>query len=163
MKKGLTIILVLLSSLRILTGCGSSSPQDTVSKGLGLDVSEGREVSVYDTHSGNGDGTSCIALQFEDTTVLEAIEANTEWSAFPLDETVRTLVYGAETENGKMGPFLEDRDGNPLVPNIQNGYYRLIDRHTDKDTGLLERHSFNCTVGLYDTDSNTLYYCELDT
>lgn len=163
MKKGLVMLLVLLSSLCILAGCGSSSPQDTVSKGLELDVSEGREVSVYDTHSGNGDGTSCIVLQFEDTTVLEAIEANTDWGAFPLDETVQTLVYGTETENGKMGPFLEDRDGNPLVPNIQNGYYRLIDRHTDKGTELLERHSFNFTVGLYDTDSNTLYYCELDT
>ena len=43
----------------------------------------------------------------------------------------------------------------------------LIDRQAEEaqteDTALLDRPSFNLTVGLYDTDSGTLYACTLDT
>ena len=49
------------------------------------------------------------------------------------------------------------------LPEIQNGYYRLIDRHSDTDTGILDRYSFNFTLGVYDSDTNTLYCCEVDT
>lgn len=102
-------------------------------------------------------------LSFNDDIVLEKIKNNTEWSAFPLDETVQTLVYGVETETTKDGPFLTDENGKSLVPEIQNGYYCLIDRHSDTKAEILERNSFNFTLGLYDTDTNTLYFCELDT
>lgn len=164
MRKALVALMAIIVVLSIaLTACKSESGQNIVSEALGIDVSSGNEVSNYDTHSGNGDGTSCIALSFNDDTVLEKIKDNAEWSAFPLDETVQTLVYGAETETTKDGPFLIDENGKPLVPEIQNGYYCLIDRHSDTKTGILERNSFNFTLGLYDVDTNTLYFCELDT
>lgn len=163
MKKVLSIAFVVMVLLCVLTACGPKSPKDTVSKELGLDVSAGKIVSDYDTHSGNGDGTSCIVLSFEDDSVLKEIRANQDWKSFPLDETIQTLVYGVSDETGRMGPFLEDEDGNNLVPEIRNGYYLLIDRHTDKKTDILHRYSFNFTVGLYDTDSNRLYCCDLDT
>ena len=99
MRKSLVALMAIIVVLSItLTACKSESGQNIVSKALGIDVSSGNEVSSYDTHSGNGDGTSCIALSFNDDTVLEKIKNNTEWSAFPLDETVQTLVYGVETE-----------------------------------------------------------------
>ena len=164
MRKSLVALMAIIVVLSItLTACKSESGQNIVSKALGIDVSSGNEVSTYDTHSGNGDGTSCIALSFNDDTVLEKIKNNTEWSAFPLDETVQTLVYGVETETTKDGPFLTDENGKSLVPEIQNGYYCLIDRHSDTKAEILERNSFNFTLGLYDTDTNTLYFCELDT
>ena len=62
-----------------------------------------------------------------------------------------------------IGPFINDGNGNPLVREIQNGYYILIDRQEDQETDILDRPSFNVTVGLYDTDTNTLYCCTLDT
>lgn len=94
MRKSLVALMAIIVVLSItLTACKSESGQNIVSKALGIDVSSGNEVSSYDTHSGNGDGTSCIALSFNDDTVLEKIKNNTEWSAFPLDETVQTLVY----------------------------------------------------------------------
>ena len=163
MKKFLFFALVVLISLGMLTACGPKSPKDTVSKELGLDVSDGKEISNYDTHSGNGDGTSCVAIRFEDDTVLKEIQENQDWKKFPLDETVQALVYGVSDETGGTGPLLVDNDGNDLVPEIRNGYYRLIDRQTDKETDILHRYSFNFTVGLYDTDSNVLYCCDLDT
>lgn len=89
------------------------------------------------------------------------------WSEFPLDDTVQTLVYGVSDETSRTGPFLSDQEGNPLVPDIQNGYYLLMDRQGQKELAagadILHRSSFNFTLGLYDTDTNTLYFCQLDT
>ena len=83
-KPAVALISITMILLIALTACGSRSTQDTVSEAFDIDVSSGSEVSHYDTHSGNGDGTSCIVLSFGDDSVLEEIESNTEWKAFPL-------------------------------------------------------------------------------
>lgn len=163
MKRLITTISALLTLAVLLTACGLKSTQDTVSKALGFDVSRGKEVSNYDTHSGNGDGASCVVISFDDDTILEEIKRNAEWKPFPLDETVQSLVYGVSDAASSIGPFLNDGNGNPLVPEIQNGYYLLIDRNTGKGADILNRGSFNFTLGLYDVDTNTLYFCKLDT
>ena len=162
MKKLFAILLVVVA-LFALVSCGSkTTAQDTISKELDLDISGGKEVLNINTYSG-GEGTSCIAVTFDDDTVLDAIKNSVNWEAFPLDETVQTLVYGIENGTSKEGPFLADANGDSMVPEIQNGYYLLIDRHSDTKSNILERGSFNFTVGLYDTDNNTLYCCKLDT
>ncbi len=167
MKKYLSITLIFLLLIMSMAACGTKGTQNIVSEALSLDVSSGSEVSNYDTHSGNGDGTACIAFSFKDNAVLMKIQDNTKWKAFPLDETVQTLVYGTEDETGKSGPYLTDKDGKPLVPEIRNGYYLLIDRQAEKDKAagadFLHRSSFNFDLGLYDTDTNILYFCQLDT
>lgn len=66
------------------------------------------------------------------------------------------------------GPYIHDSDYNPVVPKIENGYYCFVDRHSqskDKkdDSPLLNRYSINCSLAIYDTDTNLLYYLELDT
>lgn len=165
MKNRLSAVCILLALATLLTSCGARNAQDIVSDALGIDAAHGREVSNYDTHSGNGDGASCVALRFQDDTVLEEITASAQWKAFPLDEIVNALVYGIESEAIQVGPYLTDGNGNPLVPEIQNGYYLLIDRQTGKHTeaDILHRYSFNFSIGLYDSDTNTLYFCQLDT
>ena len=70
----LTAVLIL-----ILTACGSVLVHDTVSETLGIDVSSGNEISNYDTHSGNGDGTSCVILRFDDDSVSEEIRNDKNW------------------------------------------------------------------------------------
>ena len=116
------------------------------------------------THGGfHGDGVSCTALQFSDDTVLEEIKNSSNWKEFPLDETVQAIVYGISEDTYSIGPYLTDDEGNAIVPDIQNGYYLLIDRQIDQEMDILSRASFNLTVALYDTDTNILYICELDT
>lgn len=161
MKKFFSFFLLVITLL-ILVACSSKTAQDTISRELNLDVSNGKEVLNINTYSGS-EGTSCIGISFDDDSVLTAIKDNTEWLEFPLDETVRILIYGMEDEQMKIGPFLNDGNGGVLVPEVQNGYYQLIDRHSDTKTDILNRASFNFTVALYDTDSNTLYFCKLDT
>ena len=158
------IVLVFVFSL---TACGSQEPQEIVSEALGVDASSGSAMSSMDTHSGNGDGTSFVVLHYDGDEMIKQIKADAAWQPFPLDETVQTLVYGVSDATSSIGPFLTDEDGKALVSEIANGYYRLIDRQVEEDqaTGadILNRASFNFTVGLYDTDTNTLYCCELDT
>ena len=164
MRKYIFCSLAVMIVLFRLTACSSSSTQDTVSAELGIDVSAGKEVSNTDTHSGfHGDGISCIVLSFSNEKVLDEIKENSKWKPFPMDETVQSLVYGVEGETSSIGPFITDGNGNSIVPEIEHGFYLLIDRHTDKETDILSRASFNLTVGLYDADSNTLYCCKLDT
>lgn len=163
MKKFLISLAILFLLLAVVS---PQSTQSRISKELGIRVTGGRELLHYDTHSGNGDGTACIALRFEDDKVLKEIQAS-RWKSFPLDETVRTFVYGVSDGTNAAGPFLTDDNGKALVPEILHGYYVLIDRQaqTDLATGadILHRHSMNVTLGLYDTDTDTLYFCELDT
>ena len=158
------IVLVFVFSL---AACGSQEPQEIVSEALGVDASTGSTMSSMDTHSGNGDGTSFVVLHFDGDEMIKQIKADAAWQPFPLDETVQTRVYGVSDATSSIGPFLTDEDGKALVSEIANGYYRLIDRQVEEDqaTGadILNRASFNFTVGLYDTDTNTLYCCELDT
>ena len=67
---------LLLAPLYLLTACWSA-PQNSgeeIARQTGLDLSGGEEISCYDTHSGNGDGVSCIVWQFPDDQVLEQVE-----------------------------------------------------------------------------------------
>ena len=147
-----------------LVACGKKTPQEIVLNALNVDVSGSTEISYEDTHGGfHGDGITLIALQFNDSSVLEAIRKDSHWKKFPLNETTQALVYGLEDNASQIGPFLSNEDGNPMVPEIQNGYYILIDRQSETNTDILERSSFNFTIGLYDSDTNILYFCEMDT
>ena len=172
MKKNV-ISLIAAAALLLagLTACKAKTPQDLASEALSLDLSSGSEVFSYDTHSGNGDGTSCVVLSFQDDAVLEQIQASDAWHPLPVDQTTQVLVYGLSEETGdaswQIGPFLTDDSGNPLVPEVQNGSYVLLDRQAEDGkapgSDILDRGSFNFTFGLYDTDTDTLYCCELDT
>ena len=159
MKKTSVLIVVAIMCVS-LVACGKRTSQKIVSRELGVDVSGGTEISYEDTHGGfHGDGTTSIVLQFNDNSMLDAIKKDPKWKEFPLDEIMHEIVCGSDMEidgHPVPGPLIQ-------VPKIQNGYYILIDRHSEKDKNILERYSFNFTVGLYDTDANILYFCELDT
>lgn len=165
MKKFLLVFVAAILVL-FLVACDTSSTKDTISKSIGIDISHGQKISNYDTHSGNGDGTSCVAFRFDDDEILEQIRENNTWNMFPLSDTVTTLVYGISDQTSRIGPFLSDQNGKALVPMIKNGYYLLIDRQAKEDElqpDILHRASFNLTLTLYDTDTKTLYVCKLDT
>ena len=161
-------IVLLAASVFVLTACGSPTAQDTVSGDLGVDVSSAEVLSQTDDHGGfHGDGMTVIVLDCGDTDIAGQIGGMEGWKPFPLDDTVKALVYGVEDGTAKMGPYLSDEAGEPLVPEIEEGYYRLIDRQAEegKATGadILHRASFNFTLGLYDAGEDRLYFCKLDT
>ena len=68
-----------------------------------------------------------------------------------------------------IGPYITNDDGNALAPKVENGYYFFMDRQTDEDediyddSSVLGRSSYNFTVAVYDTDTDTMHYFKLDT
>ena len=110
-----------------------------------------------------------LPCSFPNSQVADAIAANAAWTPLPLDETAQHWPMASPREDGgevfSAGPYLTDDSGDPLLPGIANGFYRLIDRHSDAGDGqnLLERASLNVTLAVYDADSDTLYFCEMDT
>ena len=149
----------------LLSACGVGSARgvlDEIAGALELDLSGCEVVSSWDDHGGfHGDGTAFAELNCSHTGVLNQIKEDGNWKAFPLDKTVQSLVYGVTEQTG---PYLTGEEGDPLVPEIREGYYRLIDRHAKAgETDLLDRASLNFTLALYDTERDTLYFCEMDT
>lgn len=167
--KKISYIFCMLFLVGLMPACGKKDKQNVISEALNIDVEKGKIISEYDTHDGaHGDGTSCIVLKFNNDSILKEIKSNKKWKSFPMNETVKCLAYGEETENGTVGPYLTDeKSGDRLLPNIQRGYYLLIDRQNQnnqsKKENILDKASFNYDLGIYDMDTNTLYFCQLDT
>ncbi len=158
--------------LIIITACSSSNLAEEVSKTIGIDLSNGTVSQSTDSHGGfHGDGITYIKMTFSDKeskTIAKAIENNERWNKLPLTANLNIALYGKESSSGSIGPFVTKDDGKVLFPMVENGYYFFIDRHNESkdvkdDTDILNRYSFNFTIAIYDIDSQTLYYCELDT
>ena len=166
------LVLLTLLLLFTMTGCGvekKNSVLSDISKEIGVDVVAGEVISESDTHGGfHGDGDTVIVLQIDDTSFSNLIKENEEWNAMPLTENLTALVYGLHTETSSIGPMIHPGDNISVVPEIENGYYYFRDRHYQSkdpkdDTDVLSRASYNFTIAIYDTDTNILYYLELDT
>ena len=86
------------------------------------------------------------------------------WQKLPLSENVHLIIYGGERTMWSMHIILQ-RNLEFLMLKTVIGF---SDRHNkstspEKDVDLFERRSFNFTLAIYDIDTNTLYYFELDT
>ena len=170
MRKIYILLAVLILTIITMTTC-SSSAENNISKILGVDVSSGIVINTQDSHGGfHGDGLLFTKITFTDNTdTLEnEIKSNSSWTEMPLSENLNTLIYGTKSDNECIGPFIGNEEINPLFPKIENGYYFFKDRHSDSenssnDSDVLNRHSFNFTIAMYDEDTKTIYYAENDT
>jgi hypothetical protein len=143
------------SLMFLLCGCGDGKLSD-FSKECGVDLTSGTLVSCEDTHGGfHGDGDLFAVISFSDDSVCEEMEQKEGWKELPLSQNLGTFVY-------------QPYDENFSIPEIENGYYYFYDRNTKStdpydDSELLDRYSYNFTFAIYDMDSHTLYWCEIDT
>ena len=99
MKRTIPAALLALC-LCLLSGCqGAADVPGQIQKQVGIDVSDGTELSQYDTHGGfHSDGISCYAYTFSNDSCLQQVSQADGWSAFPLDETAEALLYGITKE-----------------------------------------------------------------
>lgn len=153
---------------------GAARLRQEVSKTLSLDLKDCTIVAHTDTHGGfHGDGETVAIFTWEDSSAAESeIAQSSDWHSLPLSDDLQSVFYGTTwEEDGTLcsrGPLAAGEDGAPLFPAVENGYYFFLDRSsesTDRHSseGLWDRYSFNFTAALYDADSSTLYYYELDT
>lgn len=150
------LFLFLAVTLCILSGCGKSDELASLSKQCGIELVGGTIESVNDTHGGfHNDGCKQVVIQCSDDSITEEMETNEHWRKLPLTDNLSEFLYK---------PY----DDSLEIPEIENGYYYFIDRHSESnnpydDTDLLDRHSYNFTIAIFDTDTNSLYFVEYDT
>ena len=170
MKKWAFILPVLLLAGIVMTGCQAKEGriQKKISDSLGVDVKEGTIVASEDSHGGfHGDGMYFVTLSFSNRTFLDQASGVQGWDSLPLSENLTKLVYGIEDDTSKIGPYLTKEIGEPVIPDVQNGCYYFLDRHSQSvdgydDNDVLNRGSLNLTIAIYDMDTGTLYYMEYD-
>ena len=141
-----------------------------ISKTLDLALAQGNLIENVDTHSGShGDGDSLQTWTFADDSLLKQIQADSAWKSFPLTENLEALLYGVTYDEGLsvtvVGPYVSFSEEQ--LPRVEHGYYYFVDRQTESeqqnsDEQILERVSYNFSIAIYDTDTDTLYYVEAD-
>ena len=159
MKKVISALCIIVVLAFLLGSCGYNDYRSKISKALGIDIPSGAPMKSVDTHgSFNGDGATWVSVGFtSDKNPTEQIKNNHDWKPLPLDEVADVLAHDLKIQ-------LDDGEAT-LMPEVENGYYIVIDRHSEKNENddILGRTSYNFTMAIYDTDANILYYCEFDT
>lgn len=159
MKKVISAMCIIVALAFLLGSCGYNDYRNKISKALGIDIPSGAPMKSVDTHGGfNGDGATWVSVGFtSDKNPTEQIKNNHDWKPLPLDEVAEVLAHDLkiQLDNGEA----------TLMPEVENGYYIVIDRHSEKNENddILGGTSYNFTMAIYDTDANILYYCEFDT
>ena len=163
--------MLLAVCLIALSGCSKSeSITDIITNTVGIELTNAEYATRIDTHDGfHGDGNTIVTIPVPSESVLAQIQSNPAWHSLPLSENLTALVYGIKDDNASVGPYITvDDSQTPAVPEITNGYYFFLDRHSQStdphdDTNVLSRASFNLTIAIYDCDTEILYYLEFDT
>lgn len=156
------IAALLIAMLPGMAGCQSNDVLTNISNELEVDAHKGTVIFVFDDHGGfHGDGTGYVKISFSNSDCLDEIKESSAWKPLPLTENIAHLVSIIQYD-------LQREDGNPEIPEIKNGYYCFVDRHSESrdrkdDSEVFDRHSYNFTVAIYDTDTDILYYMGFDT
>lgn len=172
LRKYAIFIVLLLGLLYLLIfRVLAPTPASRIADALGLVLPRGTQAVEYaDTHGGfHGDGATYAVLDLgEELTDLLAdkLAANENWHALPLSDDMRIIFYGlTRMEDGAPYTYAPVVPEGTIVPEIERGYWRLIDRQEGKSGSIFDksRYSQNFTAAILDTDSGLLYYIAEDT
>jgi len=175
---GIVLFLVILVFLFFFSGWESllTGTDQELKRELGVDISGYTEMTESDNHGGfHGDGELLYtayynagpAAELEEKLEVLAGKETSGWKKLPMTEVLQTAAYGIKEETRRVGPYVT-LDGQQALPEVKEGYYYFRDRHSQAederdDSQLLQRHSFNFTLAVYDAENNVLYYYEGDT
>lgn len=129
-----------------------------VSSIVGIDLPQPIQESYTDLHGGfHGDGEAFGVYQFDAEAheeILKTIQSSTHWYEYPLSDDLQTRLY-------------LDCDS---MPTLEDGYWFVYDQQSEGETAYSDamlndpsRYSFNYKASLYDSETCTLYFFELDT
>lgn len=169
MKKSRAVVLALLLAV-LCAGCRKA--ENVLPHALGVVLTDSTVAEHWDDHGAMSDGTEYwrIELSQKDAATLEKQAQTGEgWHPLPVNEDVEALLYGREWQEDSevfgAGPYLTQQDGNPLLPQVEEGYWFFYDDQTEsyETAGVLDRHSYNFTAAVYDKVAGVLYCGEMDT
>jgi len=122
-------------------------------------------VEELDTHDGfQGEGLYYLILDCSHNKT-KSMQIVKNWKKLPLSENLNYIMYG-EVKDGLTYGYELAKEAH--IPKIENGYYIFKDEHSQSkdstdDTELLDRHSYNFSIAIYDCDTDQMYYFEYDT
>ncbi len=176
-------ILTALAAFCIFTfaGCGSEYPLSDVEKATRLDIGNASVIESTDSHDNFlGDGTLFVSADCSSAPLTDQIQAamnnNSGWRELPLTDTLARLMIGYTDSDGQTYEpiFSIDNTGEPMFPEIENGYRFFLDRSSGGSSSfgsgdgssdaedIDAAYISNFTFAMYDTDNDMLYYCEID-
>lgn len=159
-KKSVIIISVLAILVILLVVEFKVSEYRRMAMDIGIYVPVSCEMYYKDTHAGfHMDGEVYARVYFSNGQAkrfIKKIKENEHWNNLPMD-----AEFQEEVTIDKYGDNME-------LPIIENGYWFFLDRHSEAinkydEKAIYDRYSYNYTVAIFDTDTNILYYYELDT
>lgn len=164
MKKLLALCLALAFALFAVTGCIFGDDMSYISRRLNADLTGSKLLRYDDTHGGcpaDGETIAVIDMSGAGEKFLDRVEG---WNPLPLSENLQLALYGGN-RNGHTYDgyaFLKEKG----IPEVTNGFWYFKNRQEDIDwrnDDIFSAYSFNFTVAIYDKDTATLYFYEIDT
>lgn len=159
MKRKIFLLCLLLLSVLVAAMCADGKTY------FGFREKDFTLIQREDNHGGfHGDGTACVILDCSENRE-QARELVADWKELPLPENLNLMFYGGERD-GVYYDFDLAQQAN--MPKIERGFYCFQDRHSkstdsSSDAEIFDRGSYNFSLAVYDSNTDRLYYFELDT
>lgn len=152
--------IIMLLTIFTLTGCINQKKE--ISKTIELNLNKCNIEKSIDNHGGFlGDGDSFVKIKCEE---VDKNELEKNWKKLPLSNNIKEVLEMEQCDDNECKNVFKRYE----IPEIENGYYYFLDRHTDSkdkkdDTNLNNRSSYNFSIALYNSNEKIIYFYELDT
>ena len=148
MKKFVAVILAVLLLFSLSAWRTGRQPAGELKK-LGIAPSMGKMTLRIDSRTGiHQKGTIQSVIQVPKT-LKEQISKDERWNKLPMDQQLTEALHGDLKDFGKFLP------GSP------RGYYILLDKNPSVWTEKSGEKAYRFILAVYDTDRDTIYYCEV--
>ena len=143
--------------------------KEITSQQLNVNLDKGKYLKRKNDYGGflnlTGDGYYFSIMQFKDEDdISEDLKNNPEWNELPMPSELK-LSWGMEVDGKKLDLYYRDKYG-VIIPDVQNGFYFFKNRREGfdpKDINAINEKPWNYTAAVYDSDTHTLYFFEIDT
>ena len=147
-RKLISIALLLTILVTVLLINSTSKKLNYIASVIEIDLNHCKFEMEKDNHGGFlGDGEYIAKIK---CTEQQDKDIKCKWKPLPMS---CKLIHGEYTD---------------YIPNIQDGYFFIYDRHSESsdssdEAEIMSKSTYNFSLGIYDSKNKILYFYELDT
>ena len=161
-KTGIILLICGISLIFLFNSKLFNNKMEKINKSIEITSFDCKILEDKDTHGGFlGDGDYFAKIS---CSRLDYAKLSSNWKKLPLTDSLNKIMELIQCSDKECKSAYERYN----IPNISNGYYYFLDRHSDSknkydDSNINNRSSYNFTLALLDKDTNIIYYYKLDT